>query len=88
MPAQVSKNKKGKEPVEKINYLPVDWTSNSFARTLDLLGILENFDGLRRTMWAGEGEQATGRNKADAHREIATILLERVPQDSALIATD
>ncbi|MCJ1264012.1 hypothetical protein MMC22_003883 [Lobaria immixta] len=88
MPAQLSKNKKGKAPVEKIHYSPVDWTTNSFALTEKMLEVLENFDGLRRTIWAGEEDPAKGRHKADAHKEIAIKVLEEVPQYTALIATD
>lgn len=86
--AQSSKDKKGKKPVEKIRYPLVDLTSNFFTSTFDLLEILENFDRLRHIVWAREGDPATGRKKTDAHREIATKLLEKIPQYAKLVATD
>lgn len=88
MPAQLSKNKKRKAPVEKIHYPLVEWISNSFALTEKMLEVLENFDGLRQTIWAGEKEPARGKHKADAHREIAIKVLEEVLQYTALIATE
>ena len=66
----------------------MDWTSNSFVSTLDLLEILENFDRLCQTVWAGEKDPATDRKKANAHREIATKLLEKILRYAELVATD
>ncbi|MCJ1422655.1 hypothetical protein MMC29_000535, partial [Sticta canariensis] len=80
--------KKGKETIAEVTYPLVDWTTNSFALTYKMLGVLEEYDGLRRTIWAGEGEAATGKSKADAHRDIAEKILHNLPQYSALVTTD
>lgn len=39
--------KKSKKSIKKINFLLVDWTINFFAKTLDLLDILKNFNDLQ-----------------------------------------
>lgn len=71
-----------------VTYPPVDWTTDSFALTYKMLEVLEEYDGLRRTIRAGERETATGKKKADAHRDIAEKVLHNIPQYSALVATD
>ncbi|MCJ1423317.1 hypothetical protein MMC29_001199 [Sticta canariensis] len=80
--------KKGKEPMVEVKFLSVDWTSDLFALTYRLLSVLEEFDGLRRTIWAGERDKPTARKKADAHRDIAEKIFHSLPQYAELIATD
>ncbi|MCJ1430056.1 hypothetical protein MMC29_007971, partial [Sticta canariensis] len=53
-----------------------------------MLGVLEEYDGLQRTIWAGEGEAATGKSKADTHKDIAEKFFHNFPQYSTLVTTD
>jgi hypothetical protein len=73
---QVSKNgkKKGKaskKSAEEKTCKPVIWTKE---RTWRLLGVLQEFDYLRKAVWSGPGEKSTGHPKIQSHEKIAAKL--------------
>lgn len=84
MPPQ---RRKAAPPEEPSDFPTLDWTGDGFALTYQMLEILAQYDGLCRTIWAKEGEAATGKTKTEVYREVATKLLQNLPTYGAWVSS-